>query len=167
MAQRDLYALRWSRQILDEAEKNLIETGRYDPQSIRRRFEAIRSHFEDGEVAGYEDLIDAMKCDAKDRHVLAAAVHSSANQIVTMNLRDFPEHALAPYDIEAVSPDTFFLNALDIAPRATTEVIREQIRALRKPPLSTAEVLAALGKSGAPEFAQQMETILAATDQDP
>jgi len=127
----------------------------------------IRSHFEDGEVEGYEDLIEAMKCDAKDRHVLAAAIRGSANQIVTMNLRDFPEHALVTYGIEAVSPDSFFLNVLHIAPKATTEVIREQIGALRKPPLSTAAVLEAIAKSGAPEFAQQMETILAATDQDP
>lgn len=166
MAQRDLYAVRWSRQILEEAERNLIASG-YDPERIRRRFEMIRTHFADGEVLGYEDLIDMMKCDTKDRHVLAAAVRSSANQIVTMNLRDFPEHALEPYSIEAVSPDTFFLNALDLAPKATTEVIREQIRALKRPPLSTATVLAALAKCGAPQFAQQMETILAATDQDP
>jgi hypothetical protein len=45
-----------------------------------------------------------MKCDTKDRHVLAAAARNSANQIVTMILRDFPDHALEPYGIEAAPP---------------------------------------------------------------
>src|SRR5579872_3136152 len=148
LAQRGVYALRWSDRILQEAEKNLIELGRFDTEKIRRRFRVIREQFADAEVTGYMQLIDSMRCDRKDRHVLAAAVRASANQIVTSNLRDFPDETVRPYDIEVVSPDAFLLNSLDAAPRTTYEVLREQIAALKRP----VDVLATLAKAGAPEF---------------
>lgn len=51
-----------------------------------------------------------------------------------------------------------------MAPAATVEVIREQSEALKKPPLSIAEVLAALSKAGAADFAQAVENILSVQD---
>ncbi|WP_298182736.1 hypothetical protein [Saccharomonospora sp.] len=66
----------------------------------------------DAEVEGYKDLIDAMKCDKKDRHVLAAAVRGNASVLVTANLKDFPTEALEPYDIRALSPDEFLWTSL-------------------------------------------------------
>lgn len=50
-------------------------------------------------------LEPAMANDEKDRHVLAAAVASGSEVVVTFNLVDFPEEALAPLGIEAVHPD--------------------------------------------------------------
>jgi len=47
-------------------------------------------------VSGYEPLVPTLKLpDADDRHVLAAAIRCSAQVIVTTNVRDFPEDALA------------------------------------------------------------------------
>jgi hypothetical protein len=37
--------------------------------------------------------------DPDERHVLAAAIHCGAQEIVTFNLRDFPDAALHPYGI--------------------------------------------------------------------
>ena len=160
LAQKDVYAIRWTQQILEEAERNLIDSRRFDPEKIKRRFVRIRQEFADAEVTGHEDLIPAMHCHDKDRHVLAAGVRGGAHQIVTANVRDFPEDSLEPYGIEVVTPDDFLLNSLDMATRLTTEVIAEQAAQLRKPPMSIPEVLAALSKAGAPLFAQAMENIL-------
>ncbi len=64
-------------------------------QAAHRETE-IREHFGEAWVEGYEDLIPSMTNHDKDRHVLAAAVRSGAETIVTYNLKDFPRSALAP-----------------------------------------------------------------------
>ena len=57
-------------------------------------------------VSGYEPLIEGLKLpDPGDRHVLAAAIKSGAQVIVTRNLKHFPASDLEPWDIEAKSPD--------------------------------------------------------------
>jgi predicted nucleic acid-binding protein len=48
----------------------------------------MRTSFPDASVTGHETLIDGMRNDPKDRHVLAAAVRGNAEVIVTFNLRD-------------------------------------------------------------------------------
>ena len=59
---------------------------------------AIRKHFPEALVTGYEPLIEALTLpDPDDRHVLAAAILCGAQQIITENLADFPEDALAPF----------------------------------------------------------------------
>ena len=69
-------------------------------------------------VDGYQPLMPAMTNDPKDRHVLAAAVRGEAALIVTADLRDFPPVALDPFDIEAISPDDFLLDQLDLDQQA-------------------------------------------------
>jgi hypothetical protein len=68
-------------------------------------------------LADYESLIPVMTCQAKDRHVLAAAVSKGVDVIVTRNMRDFPPESLAPYSIEIQSADEFVLHVLDLNPR--------------------------------------------------
>src|SRR5262249_14096381 len=80
-----LYLPTWSQAILDEVTRNLIEKWSMEPEKARRREDAIRRHFPEALVEGFEPLIDAMMNDPKDRHVLAAAVRSHAQLIVTYN----------------------------------------------------------------------------------
>ena len=42
-----------------------------------------------------------------DVHVLAAAIAGHADCIVTANLKDFPENALAPFGIQVIHPTSF------------------------------------------------------------
>src|SRR4051812_36727155 len=60
-------------------------------------------------VTGFEPLESGLTSlpDLNDRHVLAAAIHCGAQEIVTFNLRDFPEGVLRSYGIRAVHPDVF------------------------------------------------------------
>ena len=48
-------------------------------------------------------------------HVLAAAIHSSADAIVTFNLKDFPKQELGKYNIEAIHPDDFIFYQFDFS----------------------------------------------------
>jgi hypothetical protein len=59
----------------------------------------LRKHFEDAWVDGFELFIPDMANHPKDRQVLAAAVRCGVQAIVTLNLKDFPEDALSPWDV--------------------------------------------------------------------
>ena len=45
--------------------------------------------------------------DPKDWHVLACAIQARASLILTYNLSDFPDSALAPHGIRALHPTAF------------------------------------------------------------
>jgi hypothetical protein len=78
------------------------------PTSLAAHFEAeLRAHFGEAWISGYESLIPQMANDEKDRHVSAAAAHSQASVILTLNLRHFrPEH-LKPWGVRALHPQSF------------------------------------------------------------
>jgi predicted nucleic acid-binding protein len=126
----------WSEQILVEVERTLV--GKLGlPAKARRRIDQTRRAFPDALVEGYEGLIPAMTNDHKDRHVLAAAVRSGASIIVTANLKDFPVSSLESYEIEALHPDHFLLDQLDLDARAVMGCLREQRASYTEPTMSS------------------------------
>ncbi len=140
-AEAQLYDAYWSDMILDEMERNLVKQGRATPESAQRRRVMMQRSLPQAAVQGYESRIAAMANDAKDRHILAAAVHIGARIIVTHNRRHFPPHALAPHRIETQSAD-IFLTALFVAASDTVEqIITEQASDLKNPPQSVHQVL--------------------------
>ena len=86
--------------------------------------------------------------DPDDRHVLAAAIRSGAQAIVTANLEDFPSRTLARNFVEAQHPDEFALHLVDLAPGLACTVVAERVSALKNPPRTIADVLEALVDSG-------------------
>ncbi len=144
-----------SERILDEVERNLLLDGRMNEQQaahLRDRMEAI---FADAWApsAAIAGLEPAMTNDPKDRHVLAAAVVSEAQTIVTQNLKDFPPASTAPYGIDVQHPDEFLLGLHGLAPGLSAGIVTMQAAALQRPPLSVDELLANLTVAGVPEFA--------------
>src|SRR4051812_12300579 len=88
LAEESFFTPKWSATILTEIHRTLIKFG-YSAIQADRRIEIMRSAFPEALVTGYEDIIDAMKNDPKDRHVLAAAVRSEAHSIITVNKKHF------------------------------------------------------------------------------
>ena len=97
-ARAGLYRPYWSAGILDELQRNLAK--RVGAERAAMRVAQMHQHFGEAEVTGYQHLVAAMTNHPKDRHVVAAAVRAGAQIIVTSNMRDFPDAALAPHGIE-------------------------------------------------------------------
>lgn len=154
MAEQGLFRPLWSRHILSELESNLVRRG-VQPEKAERVVTLMRTHFEDALVEGYEPLIDLMENDEKDRHVLAAAVRSNAAAIVTYNIKDFPPSAADPYRISVVSPDTFLLDQLDLAPGSVMRVLEQQSAAHKRPPYEVEGLLSYLERAGTKNFASE------------
>lgn len=128
-----LYLPKWTDQIMAEVSRNLVENFGLSEDKTAYRESEIRKHFPEAWVDGYEDLIPAMTNQAKDRHVLAAAVRAQAEIIVTYNKKDFPTAALAPYSISAQGPSTFLKNLYDLDQEAVLRTLDEQAAAIGKP----------------------------------
>jgi hypothetical protein len=150
LARTGLFRARWTNLILDECFRNILEhRPELRPEMLVRTRELMIKAVPDCLVTGYEPLIDGLQLpDPDDRHVLAAAIRTAAQSIVTANLRDFPAAALKSYGIEALHPDDFVLDLLDLAPGAVTTVLVEQAAGLKNPPLTVPDLLDTLRDQG-------------------
>ena len=127
-----LFLPKWTDQIMAEVSRNLQRNFGVTAEQAAYRESEIRKHFGEAWVEGYEDLILAMTNQEKDRHVLAAAVRSGAETIVTYNLKDFPRSALAPYAITAQGPSTFLKNLYELDSEAVLHTLEHQAAAIDK-----------------------------------
>lgn len=66
--------------------------------------------------------------DPNDRHVLATAIASGADAIVTFNAQDFPGHVLAAEKITRRDPDSFLWELQSRHPEAMARIV-EAVRA--------------------------------------
>jgi predicted nucleic acid-binding protein len=132
LAEAETYRPLWSQEILDEVTRNLPKVG-VTTEKAKRRVGVMRREFPDAMVNGYEPFIDATTNDRTDRHVLATAVRANAAIIVTANVRDFPVSACAPYDINAVHPDNFLLDQLELYEEETSMCVEQLVADRTRP----------------------------------
>ena len=155
IAEERAFRPQWSAEILDELGRALVrEAGVTDTQA-RHRLQQMQRAFPDAEVTGHDGLIDAMTCQPKDRHVLAAAVHSRCEVLVTFNLKDFPADSTKAFGIAVVSPDAFLLDQLDLYPARVGRALRRQIIESSRPRLTMGNLLGRLTRAGVPAFAEE------------
>jgi len=106
-------------------------------------------------VDGYQPLIPALELpDPDDRHVLAAAIKSGADLIITFNLDDFPDHALASYGLGACHPDSFLVDQLNLDAERVCTAMRQHRASLKNPPKTVEEYLVTLEEQGLSRFSQ-------------
>ncbi len=112
----------WSERILEEWRRAALrigegEIGEIEVATARRQFpEALVT-------ASSETEAVLVLPDPNDVHVLASAIDGQADELLTMNLRDFPTNALAPYGILRRDPDGFLLEAFHAEPDRVRTVV--------------------------------------------
>jgi predicted nucleic acid-binding protein len=150
VARTGVVRARWSEEILDECFRNILaDRPDLSPESLSRTRAAMNAAIPDVVVSGYASLMAGIELpDPDDRHVVAAAIRAGAQAIVTWNLKDFPKDKLASFGLEAVHPDDFVLDSIDLAPAAICAAVEAQAAALKNPPQTLAEVLETLQRSG-------------------
>jgi len=146
LALTGLFRAKWSNSIHEEWIKNLLEK-RADLS--REKLERTRSLMDSGVadclVENFEPLIEALELpDKNDRHVLAAAIRSNTDVIVTFNIKDFPPAVLSPYEIDAQTPDTFITHLLDLNPALVCTAAKRQRANLKNPARTINEFLSTL-----------------------
>lgn len=147
-----LYVPLWSKEILDETQRTHTSALGWEPSIAESFRRALETAFPEAMVRDYATLTAILENEAKDRHVLAAAIKGRATTVVTFNLRHFPVHALRQWDVEARHPSDYLLTLYAISPRIVIRRVRE-IAAKRNE--SVAVVLTRLALS-CPGFAAQL-----------
>ena len=158
LATTGLFQAKWSAQIHEEWIRSVLEN-RSDltRAQLERTRDLMDSHAGECSVTGHEDLIGSLSLpDPDDRHVLAAAIVGRADVIVTFNLKDFPTEKLAPYGVEAVHPDEFVCDLIDLDRASVITAIRSERESLKKPRRSASELLETLRGTGLSKAVQTL-----------
>lgn len=125
LAGAELFRPRWSAEILDEMERAIakITMGKADTAKQRSAMECA---FPEACVTGYEIYIPLTDLpDENDRHVLAAAVRTYAQVLVTDNFRDFPMDRVSHFGIEIKSTDEFIADTMTLHMPTAFEAIKK------------------------------------------
>ncbi len=144
-----LYHARWTARIHDEWTHNLAMNRPELAERLPQLVALMNRSVPDCLIENYEALIDGLALpDADDRHVLAAAITGHVDAIVTFNLKDFPAEVLGRYNIEALHPDDFVLNQLELRQIDALAAIKAMRARLRRAPQSAADLIATLERAG-------------------
>lgn len=161
LAGTGLFQARWTDRILDECFANIVAARPELEGKLDRTRQLMEKAVPDARVTEYEPIVAGLFLpDEKDRHVLAAAIRSGAQVIVTANLRHFPAEALAPYDVEAQHPDSFVLHLLSLDPGTVLRTITGQASSLRNPPCTVAALLDTLESRGLVQSVSELRKLL-------
>lgn len=108
-------------------------------QAGRAVLKAMNRAFPDARLPArrWVPLVARMANDAKDRHVLAAAVGAQASHLVTTNLRHFPVRARPP-GLSVLSPDAFLLALFDERPSDVVAAVAAMAARHRREPRTVA-----------------------------
>lgn len=156
IAEQGAFRPHWSAEVLEELRRNLLALPTVSDRGANRRLQAMQDAFPEASVDGYGPLVSSMTCHPKDRHVLAAAVYSGCQVLVTFNTSDFPESCVADHSVAVVHPDAFLLDQLDLYPGAVGRALLRQVREAARPHLTLDLLMGQLARSGVPRFAAEV-----------
>jgi predicted nucleic acid-binding protein len=159
-AHYELFTPKWSSHIFQEWEHVMQRKG-ISKEEIKKRSNRANLAFPDALVVNYEPLISGLTLpDENDCHVLAAAIKTNANVIVTNNLKDFPEDYLASFGLVAKSADDFIADIIDLNHEKALEAFRKLVLNRRNPDLDEYEVLDNLRKNGLINSANYLHSLI-------
>jgi predicted nucleic acid-binding protein len=161
LALTNLFAAHWTEEIHLEWMRNVLKNRpELTIEQLNRTKNLMNANVKDCLVTDYEALIPQLQLpDPNDCHVLAAAIRASAQFIVTFNLRDFPNEAITPYQIQAKHPDNFILDLFSLNATAVCQAAERQRSRLRKPPKTPDEYLETLINQGLVQSAVRMRDL--------
>lgn len=130
-------------------------------EESNKRANRANQAFPDALVNNYSGLISSLQLpDPKDRHVLAAAIKTNANVIVTNNIKDFPKEYLASFGLTVKTADDFLTDIVDLNPDLAVKAFKELVLNRRNPDLDEFQVLDILRNRGLKDTADFLHTQL-------
>ncbi len=136
--------IHWSQQILDEMSCNLRKQFGFRQADTDRLEELMNAYIEYALIeVEAEDLatVQNVEMDAKDRHVLAAALSVDADILLTQNTKHFPRTWMTEHGIELLNAGELLSRLAEHFPDKIQAAHQQAVRTSRKP---EGEILSAL-----------------------
>ncbi|EGD57601.1 hypothetical protein Y88_1434 [Novosphingobium nitrogenifigens DSM 19370] len=148
LAEAEFFRLRWSQTILDETERALAklhhQRGNADGDArARKAIAAMTKAFPEAMVDDFAQLLanPLGLPDPNDEHVIAAAVKTQAQAIVTENISDFPAELLGRLNLEARTADEFIADTIALEEGLAIPAIRNMRLRLKRPEMDASDLL--------------------------
>lgn len=148
LAEAEFFRLRWSKTILDETERALAklhhQRGNSDGDArARKAIAAMTKAFPEAMVEDFAQLLanPLGLPDPNDEHVIAAAVKTQAQAIVTENISDFPADLLDRLNLEARTADEFIADTIALEEGLAIPAIRNMRLRLKRPEMDASDLL--------------------------
>lgn len=159
-AHYDLYTPKWSKHIFDEW-KRVTQEKDVSEEDANKRLQKANEAFPDALVINYEGLINQLKLpDENDRHVMAAAIKTNANLIVTNNIKDFPEEYLRSFGLSVKTADDFLTDIIDLNQDQAIAAFKEMVLNKKSPKMDEFEVLNQLRRARLTDTANYLHALL-------
>lgn len=123
----------WSPRILEEWARAAIKLGPLGETQARSEIALLRSDWPGAELANAPHIAQRLWLpDENDIHVLATAVASGADLIMTLNAKDFPRGTLAEEGLERIDPDGYLIRLFAEDPSGIEATAQEVLATARQ-----------------------------------
>ncbi|MGW1342968.1 PIN domain-containing protein [Kribbella sp. NPDC002412] len=159
MAHRDTFEPRWSQHVLDEMRRN--RPPGVSEEKIDKRIAMMNKVFPRAMTSGHEGLEPQMQADPKDKHVLAAAVHSESSVLVTDNVKDFHPPSSGPHAMRVEKLSQFLNRKLQEDPQRVQSALQDMVDRNKRDPRTMSQLIDKMATQ--PElrsFAQNLNSVV-------
>jgi hypothetical protein len=165
LAQAEFFRARWSVPVLEETQEAirriLSEKGAADPAGAATRARAAMERaFRDAIVEDFDSFLPICKAlalpDPGDAHVLAAAMKTRADVLVTDNRNDFRDPLMTALNMEARTADEFIADTAMLDPGRAVAAVRRRRESYRNPALTADQFLLVMEARGLLETADAL-----------
>lgn len=125
VAKAGLFEPKWSPRILEEWARAAAKLGPGQEALARGEIASLEADWPRASFRPKDGDLNRLSLpDPDDVHVLASAIASSADVLMTLNIKDFPRQMLGDEGLVLASPDPFLLGLYEEAPEAVETVAR-------------------------------------------
>ncbi|NNL17861.1 MAG: PIN domain-containing protein [Boseongicola sp.] len=155
VARRGLFTPLWSPRILEEWRRGAERRGENGIAEVE--IASLIAMFPDALVHPAEETEARLSLpDSDDIHVLAASIDGRADELLTLNLKDFPTRTLARDGIQLRAPDSFLLELFHNEPNVLREVLEAVLSKAEHHGIDTSNPRALLKRARLPRLGKAL-----------
>lgn len=150
----------WSDRILEEWRRAAARKSTLDGEIAVAEIAAITALFPNAsQQPSVQTQARLSLPDADDIHVLAAAIDGGAQELLTLNIKDFPTRALGVEGIMRRDPDSFLLEAFHADEAGMRHTVKEVLARAASHGIDVANTRAVLKRARVPRLAKALTQV--------